>query len=50
MIPKDSHRRNPFSVRMTAGLMPALALAFLCLWNSSAAARGNSRAISHIAE
>jgi uncharacterized membrane protein len=38
MIPKDSHRRNPFSVGMTAGLLPALALAFLCLWNSPAAA------------
>jgi uncharacterized membrane protein len=38
MIPKDSHRRNPFCVRLTAGLMPTLALAFLCLWNSSAAA------------
>src|SRR6266404_3138390 len=38
MIPKDSHRRHPFSVRMTAGLLPALALAFLCLWNSPAAA------------
>jgi len=38
MIPKDSHRRNPFSARLAVGLMPALALAFLCLWNSSAAA------------
>jgi len=38
MIPKDSHRRNPFPVGMTAGLLPALALGFLCLWNSPAAA------------
>jgi uncharacterized membrane protein len=38
MIPKDSHRRNPFPVGMTAALLPALALAFLCLWNSPAAA------------
>jgi len=38
MIPKDSHRRNPFPVGMTAGLLPALALAILCLWSSPAAA------------
>ncbi len=38
MIATNSHRPNPFSARLTAGLMPALALAFLCLWNSSAAA------------
>src|ERR1700674_4836546 len=38
MIPEDSPHLNRFSARMTAGLMPALALAFLCLWNSSAAA------------
>src|ERR1700674_1352480 len=38
MIPKDSHRANPFPVRMTAGLVPALALAVMCLWNNPAAA------------
>jgi uncharacterized membrane protein len=38
MIATNSHRTNLSSVRVTAGLMPALALAFLCLWNSSAAA------------
>jgi uncharacterized membrane protein len=38
MIPKNSHRPNRFSVRLTAGFMPALALAMLCLWNSPATA------------
>jgi uncharacterized membrane protein len=38
MIPTDSHSPGLFSVRMTAGLIPTLALAVLCLWNSSAAA------------
>jgi uncharacterized membrane protein len=38
MIATNSHRASLSSVRVTAGLMPALALAFLCLWNSSAAA------------
>ena len=38
MIPEDSQPRHPFSIRTTAGLMPALALVLLCLWNSSAAA------------
>src|ERR1035437_8623385 len=38
MIPENSHRLNRFSARMTAGLMPALAFAVMCLWNSSAAA------------
>src|SRR4030088_299542 len=38
MIPRNSHRPNTFSLRTTAGLMPALALASLCLWNSPAAA------------
>jgi uncharacterized membrane protein len=38
MIPRDSHRAHPLSARVTAGLLPALALAFLCLWNGPAAA------------
>ena len=38
MIPENPHRAHPFSARMTAGLMPALALAVMCLWNSPAAA------------
>src|ERR1700716_2365817 len=37
MIPRNSPRPNPFSLRTTAGLMPALALAILFLWNSPAA-------------
>jgi uncharacterized membrane protein len=36
MIP--FHRANRFPVRISAGLVPALALAVMCLWNSSAAA------------
>src|SRR5579885_47090 len=36
MIPKDSLSRHPLSVRLKAGLLPALAI--LCLWSSSAAA------------
>src|ERR1700687_5448189 len=38
MIPEDSHRRHRFAVRVTAGLMPALALALRCRWSSPAAA------------
>src|ERR1700687_336571 len=38
MIATDSLPANFPSARVTAGLMPALALAMLCLWNSSAAA------------
>jgi uncharacterized membrane protein len=38
MMPEDSHRRDRFSARVTAGLLPALALAMLCLWNGPAAA------------
>jgi uncharacterized membrane protein len=38
MIPENRHHTLPFSARMIAGLMPALALAVACLWNSSAAA------------
>jgi uncharacterized membrane protein len=37
MIP-ESHRFAPFSARCTAGLMPALAFAVVCLWSCSAAA------------
>src|SRR3984957_6700050 len=37
MIPDNSHP-NRFAARMAAGLMPALALAVVCLWSSSAAA------------
>ena len=38
MIANKSNRAPPFSARVTAGLIPALALAILCLWNGSAAA------------
>src|SRR6202043_2002772 len=38
MIPSKSSRPNRFAARITAGLLPALALAFLCLWNGPAAA------------
>jgi uncharacterized membrane protein len=38
MIPTNSHRPNRFAVRLTAGLLPALALVFLSLWNDPAAA------------
>jgi uncharacterized membrane protein len=38
MIPTNSHRPNRFAARLTAGLIPALALVFLCLWNNPAAA------------
>ena len=38
MIPTNSHRPKRFAVRLAAGLTPALALAAVCLWNSSAAA------------
>jgi uncharacterized membrane protein len=38
MIPAKSHRPNRFAARLTAGLIPALALTLLCLWNDPAAA------------
>jgi uncharacterized membrane protein len=38
MIPTKSHHPKPYAARLTAGLLPALALAFLCLWNNPAAA------------
>src|SRR5258708_863286 len=38
MIPDNSHHPNRFAARMTAGLMPSLALAVAWLWSSSAAA------------
>jgi uncharacterized membrane protein len=38
MVPGNSHRSHPSAARLTAGLIPALAFAVLCLWNSSAAA------------
>jgi uncharacterized membrane protein len=38
MIVKNSHRTTPDSARVTAGLLPAVAFAMLCLWNSSALA------------
>src|SRR3982750_2143334 len=37
MIPADSHRPHRSHVRLS-GLLPTLALAVMCLWNSSAAA------------
>src|SRR5271157_2078413 len=38
MIATNSHRPRLSSARLTAGLMPALALALTCLWNDPAAA------------
>jgi uncharacterized membrane protein len=38
MIPHNPDRTHRLPVRVTAGLMPALALAVMCLWNSSALA------------
>jgi uncharacterized membrane protein len=38
MIPNNSHRTDRSSSRVTAGLIPAVALVFLCLWNNTAAA------------
>src|SRR5665213_2609618 len=38
MILQKPDRTRPFPARMIAGLLPALALAVMCLWNSSAAA------------
>ena len=38
MIPTKSHRPNRFAARLTAGLIPALAMILLCLWNDPAAA------------
>ncbi len=38
MTAKDSLPSTPLSARLTAGLMPVLAFAVMCLWNSSAAA------------
>jgi uncharacterized membrane protein len=38
MIPANSHRPNPFSSRLAAGLLPVLGFVILCLWNGSAAA------------
>jgi uncharacterized membrane protein len=38
MIPTNSHRPTRFAARLAAGLIPALALVVMCLWNSSAAA------------
>src|ERR1700739_2548197 len=38
MIPSKSRRPDRFAARVTAGLLPALALAFLCLWGGPAAA------------
>src|ERR1700709_791201 len=38
MIPEDSHRPPLSAKRMTAGLIPVLALAVMCLWSSPAAA------------
>jgi uncharacterized membrane protein len=38
MIPKAPHRTRLYSARLTAGLLPALALMILCLWNNPAAA------------
>src|SRR6202046_1302758 len=38
MIPHNPERTHRLPVRVTAGLIPALALAVLCLWNGSALA------------
>src|SRR5450759_3626415 len=37
MIPKNSHRPNPFFARLAGGLLPALALAVWCLCHKPAA-------------
>jgi uncharacterized membrane protein len=38
MIPQIPHRRPPRSARLISGLLPALVLAVMCLWNNPAAA------------
>src|SRR5665213_612254 len=38
MIRKAPHRSRSLSARLTAGLLPALVLVVMCLWNNSAAA------------
>jgi uncharacterized membrane protein len=38
MVPEDSPRPRRFAARLATGLIPALALAVLCLWNGPAAA------------
>ena len=38
MILTNPHRLNRFAARLASGLIPALALVVMCLWNSSAAA------------
>src|ERR1700750_3109703 len=38
MIPEHSHRPPPLSTRLMAGLLPALVLVVMCLWNNPAAA------------
>ena len=38
MIPEQSHRPPPLSARLMAGLLPALVLVVMCLWNNPAAA------------
>jgi uncharacterized membrane protein len=38
MISTNPHRPRSFAARLTAGLLPALALVFLCLWTNPAAA------------
>src|SRR6266702_3886030 len=37
-LTRNPHRPNLFSARMATGLVPALALAVMCLWSSPAAA------------
>src|ERR1700754_1113744 len=38
MIPGNPHHPRSFRTRMAVGLLPAIALAMVCLWSSSAAA------------
>src|SRR6201994_873300 len=38
MIPQIPHRRLPLSARLISGLLPALLLVVMCLWNNPAAA------------
>src|SRR6202000_3433632 len=38
MIPQIPHRRLPLSARLISGLLPALVLVVMCLWNNPAAA------------
>src|ERR1700754_4012335 len=38
MIPSNPHRRHPLRASLISGLLPALVLLMMCLWNNPAAA------------